>query len=187
MPGAASALRRILELTVEPTQGASITYLGPLLAVITGIVHAAIAPVIVVGGVKPNFVLVSVVLVSSLIGFVPGITWAFVAGVTANLLVSDPLGSIPLSMLLVAALVSGGAQLVGRAWIYPIIAAFAGSMLADVVSLAVGGLVTDAAVPRVPFGLVVGAATLNAALCALLLVPARILAARHVPDDAPAW
>ena len=49
--------------------------------------------------------------------------WAFTAGLTANLLVGDPLGSIPLAMLLVAILVAGGARLLGRVgWIYPIVA-----------------------------------------------------------------
>lgn len=169
-------------------QGAyPIGYLGPLLALIAGIMHAALAPVIVVGGVKPSLVLVTVVLVTALVGFLPGITWAFIAGLAANLLVSEPLGAIPLSMLLVAAVTAGGSRLVGRAWLYPVVAAFAGSVLADVVSLVVGGLVTDAVVRTVPVDLVLGAATLNAALCALLLVPARALAARHVPDDAPAW
>ena len=164
-----------------------IGYLGPLLALVTGIVHAAIAPVIVIGGVKPNLVLVTVVLVAVLVGFGPGITWAFVAGLAANLLVTDPLGSIPLSMLLVAAVVSGGARLFGRAWIYPVVAAFVGSCLADLASLVIGSLVTDAVFRGVPVDLILGAATLNAAVCALLLVPARALAIRHVSEDAPAW
>ena len=75
---------------------ASSRYLSPLLAVIVGIVHAALAPVIVIGGVKPNSCSSAVVLVTCFAGFLPGITWAFVAGLTANLLVGDPLGSIPL-------------------------------------------------------------------------------------------
>ena len=169
------------------SRGRAISYLGPLLAVVMGIVHAAIAPVVDIGGVKPNLVLVSVVLVTVLIGFLPGITWAFVAGLTANLLVSDPLGSVPLGLLLVATLVAGGARLAGRAWIYPVIAAFGGSIVADIVTLVVGGLVSNAAVASVPADLVLAAAVLNAGLCGLLLVPARTVASRHVTDDAPAW
>ena len=64
-----------------------------------------LAPVIVIGGVKPNLVLVAVVLVSCWSGSCPGIVWAFAAGLTANLLIRNPLGSIPLEMLVVAALV----------------------------------------------------------------------------------
>ena len=43
---------------ISTIQGAVIIpYLSPLLAILVGIVHAALAPVIVVGGVKPNLVL----------------------------------------------------------------------------------------------------------------------------------
>jgi rod shape-determining protein MreD len=156
--------------------------------VVAGIAHAALAPVIVVGGVKPNLVLVAVVLVTVLVGFLPGITWAFVAGLTANLLVGDPLGSIPLEMLVVATLVAGGSRVLGRAvWIYPVVATFVGSIVADVMSIAISVLVLDAAVASLPGELVIAAATLNAAIAAILLFPARTLARRYVLDDAPAW
>jgi rod shape-determining protein MreD len=109
----------------------AISYLSPLLAIIVGILHASLSPVIMIGGVKPNLVLVSVVLVTAVIGFLPGITWAFVAGLTANLLVGEPLGSVPLTMLIVAVLTAGGGRLLGRmVWIYPVLAAFAGSIAA---------------------------------------------------------
>lgn len=154
-----------------------------------GILHAAIAPVIVVGGVKPNLVLVAVVLATVLLGFLPGITWAFVAGLAANLLVGQPLGSVPLTMLLVAALAAGGARLLGRMiWVYPVSAVFVGSMVADVASVAIGQLVAD--VPLVgglPIEIILAAAVLNAAVAAIVLVPARLVVARYAPDEAPAW
>lgn len=168
--------------------GVIISYLSPLLAIMVGIVHAALAPVIVVGGVKPNLVLVAVVLVTCLFGVVPGVTWAFTAGLTANLLVGEPLGSIPLAMLIVAILVAGGVRLLGRVgWIYPIVATFLGSIVADLITLGISQLVTDAAPTAIPVDLILGAATLNAAIAALLLYPARLIAARYVPDEAPAW
>jgi rod shape-determining protein MreD len=166
-----------------------ISYLHPLLAIVVGVTHAAIAPVIIIGGVKPNLVLVAVVLVTVLLGFLPGITWAFVAGVAANLLVGDPLGSVPLALLIVAAIVAGGARLLGRlVWVYPVIAVFAGSIVADIGSLAISQLVADAPMPAIlPIDLILAAAVLNAAIAALLLVPARLLVARYAPDEAPAW
>lgn len=168
--------------------GAVISYIGPLLAVIVGIVHAAIAPVIVVGDVKPNLVLVAVVLVTCLGGFLPGITWAFLGGLTANLLVSDPLGSVPLALLVVAALTAGGARILGQAvWVYPILAAAIGSLVADTIGLGLGQLVGDAPVGAVPGALLVSAAALNAVVAAVALVPARAIAARYVSDDATAW
>ena len=168
--------------------GAVISYIGPLLAVIAGIVHAAIAPVIAIGDVKPNLVLIAVVLVTCLWGFMPGITWAFVAGLTANLLVSDPLGSVPLALLVVAALTAGGARALGQAtWVYPVLAVAIGSVVADTITLGVGQLVADAGVGEFPMDLVLGAAALNAVIGALVLVPARLLAARYVADEAAAW
>ncbi len=143
---------------------------------------------IVVAGVKPNLVLVGVVMVTALVGFLPGITWAFVAGLTANLLVGDPLGSIPLSMLVVAALVAGGTRLFGAAaWIYPVAAVFGGSVVADILGLAVSGLVLETALAAPPWDLILRAATLNSGIAALLIVPARLLVRRYVPDEAAAW
>lgn len=144
---------------------------------------------IVLGGVKPNLVLVAVVLVTVLIGFLPGITWAFVGGVAANLLVSAPLGSVPLTMLIVAALVAGGARALGRlTWIYPVAAVLVGSIVADAMTLVVGQLVAEAPLPGgVPADTVVAAAVLNAAIAAVLLAPARLIAARYGADEAPAW
>lgn len=164
------------------------SYLSPLLAVVVGIVHAGLAPVIVVAGVKPNLVLVAVVLVTCLAGFVPGITWAFVAGLTANLLVGEPLGSVPLVLLVVAALVAGGSRVLGGlVWVYPVVAAFVGSVVADIGSLFISQLVREATPAGPPFDIILVAAVLNAALVGLLLVPARALATRFTPEDAPAW
>jgi rod shape-determining protein MreD len=155
---------------------------------VLGIVHAALAPVIVIAGAKPNLVLVGVVLVTALTGFLPGITWAFVAGLTANLLVGDPLGSVPLSMLIVAAMVAGGSRLFGAAaWVYPIAAVFAGSVVADLSGLVVSGLVLETELAAPPWDLILRAATLNAGVAALLIVPARLLARRYVVDEATAW
>ena len=123
-----------------------------------------------------------------LAGFLPGITWAFVAGVTANLLVGEPLGSLPLVLLLVSAMIAGGGRaLGGLVWIYPIMAAFVGSIVADLGSLLVSQLVTDAASAPPPFDILVAAAALNAAIVAILLYPARAVAKRYAPEEAPAW
>jgi rod shape-determining protein MreD len=163
-------------------------YLSPLLAVIVGIVHAGLAPVIVVAGVKPNLVLVAVVLVTCLFGFMSGITWAFAAGLTANLLVGEPLGSVPLMLLIVAAIVAGGSRLLGGlVWIYPVAAAFVGSVVADIGSIVIAQLVADAVPAPPPLDVILTAAALNAAIVALLLLPARMAVARYAPDDAPAW
>ncbi len=141
-----------------------------------------------IAGVRPNLVLVAVVLVTVLLGFGPGIIWAFVGGSTANLLVQDPLGTLPLSLLLVSAMVAGGSQILGRlTWVYPVLACFAGSMLADLVKLGVYRLVENPLQVGVPLELILPAAFLNAAIVILALYPARLATARLVPEEKPAW
>jgi rod shape-determining protein MreD len=155
---------------------------------LVGIVHAALAPVIVVGGVKPNLVLVAVVLVTLLVGLLPGMIWAFTAGLTANLLVGAPLGSIPLAMLVVSVMVAGGARVLGRVgWVYPIFATFVASIVADLIALGIAQLVTDVGTTTLPGDLILAAATLNAAIAGLLLYPARLVVRRYGADEAPAW
>jgi rod shape-determining protein MreD len=166
-----------------------ITYTSALLAVLVGIVHAGLAPVVVVSGVKPNLVLVAVVLVTTTFGFQAGIMWAFIAGLTANLLIPEPLGSIPLALLAVAVLVAAGDRLLGRLpWVYPILAALVGSVLADAVSLASLALVAGGSLQLgVPSELIVPAAVLNATIAGLLLVPLRLMMRRYGPEQKPAW
>lgn len=141
-----------------------------------------------VAGVKPNLLMVAVVLVTSVVGFEAGILWAFIGGLVANLLIPEPLGSIPLAMLLVAVFVAGGSRVLGRlVWVYPVLAAFAGSILADLVSLTVAQLVGSPLSQSLPLDLILPAAALNAAICGLLLYPVRMLAVRYWLDEKPAW
>lgn len=136
----------------------------------------------------PNLLLVAVVLVTSILGFFPGVIWAFVAGLTANLLVPEPLGSLPLSMLAVAAAVAGGGRLFGRlTWLYPILAAIIASMLADVINLLIFRLVADPIRTDVPISLILPAALLNGAIAALIMLPVRFIGMRQVVDERPAW
>jgi rod shape-determining protein MreD len=143
---------------------------------------------VVVGDVKPDLMLVAVVLVTCRFGILTGATWAFVGGLTANLLVTQPLGSIPLSLLLVSAVVAGGNRLFGGlVWLYPILAGLIGSALADVVRLFVASLVDVSGAVVVPIELIAPAAVLNAAIVALLLYPMRAITDRYAPEERPAW
>ncbi len=117
----------------------------------------------------------AVVLVTALLGFGQGIVWAFVGGLTANLLLLDPLGTLPLTLLLVSAMVAGGSRLLGRlVWVYPMLAAFAGSVLADLLKLGHLPPGRRPAGRRPAAATVIPAAFLNAAILALILYPARV-------------
>lgn len=166
-----------------------ITYTSALVAILAGVVHAGLTPVIQVAGVYPNLLLVAVVLVTAVVGFSQGVLWAFAAGLTANLLVAAPLGSLPLTMLVVSAAVAGGDRLLGRLiWVYPVLAAFAGSLLADATTLAIGRLVGDPVSGGDALALMLPAAVLNAALAGLLLPLVRLVAVRiGLLEERPAW
>lgn len=172
-----------------PRSPSAITYTSALVAILIGIVHAGLAPVIQVAGVYPNLALVAVVLVTAVFGFTQGTIWAFAAGLTANLLVSAPLGSLPFTFLLVSALVAGGDRLLGRlVWVYPVLATFAGSLVADAAMLAIRRLVGEAGGGGDALSLMIPAAVLNAALAGLLLPVVRIVAGRlGVLEERPAW
>jgi rod shape-determining protein MreD len=152
-------------------------------------VHAGLAPVIQVAGVYPDLVLVAVVLVTAVFGFTQGLIWAFVAGLTANLLVAAPLGSLPLALLLVSALVTGGGLLLGRLiWVYPVLATLAASVAADVIGLLVSQLVGDPINLADAFDLILPAAVLNAAIAGLMLPFVRLAALRlGVLEERAAW
>lgn len=176
--------------TAQARGAPAITYTSVLLAILAGIIHAGLAPVLDIGGVHPNLALVAVVLVTATFGFAHGTIWAFAAGLTANLLVTAPLGATPLALLVVSAMVVGGDRLLGRlVWIYPIAAAFVGSLAADGATLLLGRLVGDATGGGGDaLAIMLPAAALNAALAGLLLLPVRLLAGRlGVLEERPAW
>ncbi|MEO8638573.1 MAG: hypothetical protein ABI458_01505 [Chloroflexota bacterium] len=164
------------------------SYVSLLLAVLIGILHAAVAPILVIGDVHPNLVLVAVVLVTVLNGFGPGVAWAFVGGLTANLMVRQPLGSLPLALLVVAAAVAGGERLFGRlSWGYPLASVLIGSVVVDLISLGILQMVEVPLAGGFPLPRVMGAALLNTAIAAIVLIPTRMLLSRAGAAETGAW
>jgi len=147
-----------------------------------------VAPVIAIGDVHPNLVLVAVVAVTVAKGFGPGVAWAFVAGLTTNLLTREPLGGIPLGLLVVAAATTGGARLFGRlSWAYPVAAVALGSIAVDAISLGVQLMVDPPLSGGLPAQRIAAAALLNAAIAAIVILPTRMLVERAGADEGPAW
>ena len=146
------------------------------------------APILVVGNVHPNLLVVAVVLVTVLNGFGPGVAWAFIGGLTANLLVRDPLGSLPLELLLLAALTAGGERLFGRlSWAYPLAAVAVGSILVEIMSLLILQLVDEPLGGGWPADRIVAAGLLNTAIAAIVILPTRLILARGAGGEKAAW
>jgi len=169
-------------------RGTQISYSTLLLAVLIGILHAAVAPVVVIGDVHPNLILVAVVLVTVLTGLGGGVAWAFVGGLTANLLVREPLGSLPLALLVVAAAVAGGERLFGRlSWGYPLASVAVGSLIVDTISVGILQMVDLPLAGGFPMQRVIAAALLNTAIAAIVLFPTRVLLSRAGAAESGAW
>jgi cell shape-determining protein MreD len=137
------------------------------------------------GDVRPNLILAAVVAVTALLGLGAGALWAFVGGLSANLLTTDPLGTIPLGLLLVAALVAVISPLFGRQGVLlAVVGGLAGSVLLDLAAAVV--LTLDGSGPAGgPWSLiavVVPTAVLNAALAAMLYLAGRAAIGRFAPD-----
>ena len=70
----------------RPRENRPINAISALFAIAIGIVHASLAPVLAVGDLRPNLILAFVVAVTALLGLGSGAMWAFLGGLTANLL-----------------------------------------------------------------------------------------------------
>lgn len=148
----------------------------------TGVVHASLASLLAMGDLRPNLILAAVVSATALFGLGTGAVWAFVAGLTANLLTTDPLGALPLGLLLVAGMVAAVGNGLGRTG--PLLALFGGlvgSLLLDIVGLGGvllgGGSLPISQVPELGL-LIVPTALVNGALAVAAFVAARAIVGR---------
>ena len=129
------------------------------------------------GDVRPNLILAAVVAVTALLGLGAGAIWAFVGGLTANLLTTDALGTIPLGLLVVAGLITFMARLLGR---HPAVLALVGGVAGSIVldALAIGVLVLQGGAGGVVRPLDLSALVLPSAVVNGLLALALFLVAR---------
>ena len=173
--------RRRLLCHTSASDVASINRLSPILAIAVGVLHAGLAPVLAGSDVKPNIALVAVVLVTCWSGARTGATWAFVTGLTVNLLSAAPLGSVPLSLLAAAALAAAGLR-IGLALgpVYPVAAVALGSIVADAAMLLSQRLLGVALPGPVPFEVIAIGAVMNGGLAAAV-VAARLVMRRERP------
>jgi cell shape-determining protein MreD len=132
--------------------------------------------------------LAALVAVTALLGLGTGAVWAFVGGLTVNLLTTDPLGSVPLGLLLVAGLLTGASRLVGRSGApLALLGGAIGSLLVDLVGLIVLVVVGGAPLPQPGSlaGLLLPTAAVNGLLAALAFVAARGALSRFGLEPSP--
>ena len=100
--------------------------------------------------------------------------WAFIGGLTANLLTTDALGTIPLGLLLVVGMVTVLDRALGRRTaLLALLGGAAGSVLLDVVGVGVLGGTGAALRPLDLVPLLVPSALVNGVLAVVLFLVAR--------------
>jgi hypothetical protein len=107
---------------------------------------------------------------------------------TVNLLTTDPLGSVPLGLLLVAGLFTGASRLVGRSGApLALLGGVIGSLLVDLVGLVALVLVGGAPLPQPASvaGLLLPSAAVNGLLAALVFLAARAALSRFGLEPSP--
>ncbi len=170
------------------SQVSSISLVGLLLAVGAGALHAVVSPSLTIADVHPNLALVATVLVATLAGAEVSVSWAFASGLSANLLVREPLGAIPLGLLLAVGATRVLARLVpGPTWPRVLAAAAIGSLLVDGVSLVISSVVGATAPGGDLGGVLIAAALLNAGLTLAALAPVGAVMRRFGPERRSAW
>jgi hypothetical protein len=164
--------------------------LSAVLALATGVVHASLAPLLAMGDLRPNLILAAVVAVTVLAGLGAGATWAFIGGLTANLLTTDALGTIPLGLLLVAGLVTLLGRALGRrAAMLALVGGVLGSAVLDLLGVGVLVLADGGSLPGVGdlLVIVVPSAALNGLLAVALFLAARAVMNRIGLEPPASW
>ena len=86
----------------RPPGTVSINVISAFLAFVVGVIDASLLAVTAGSDVRPSLMFASVVGVTVVFGLGTGAIWAFVGGLTVNLLSTDPLGIVPLGLLIAA-------------------------------------------------------------------------------------
>jgi rod shape-determining protein MreD len=158
-------------------------------AVIAAILESSVLTHLQVGGIRPDLVFAVGVALAMVLGFESAMTWAFVGGVSLDLLLPGrALGSTALSLVLVTAL----ALLVARAtWpprlVVAATTAFALTVAYQVLLLAILALTQDVSVQGVPIMDLLIVGLLNAAITAIAAVLVRALDLRFGERERLAW
>lgn len=158
-------------------------------AVFAAILESSVLSHLQVGGVKPDLVFAVGVAVAMVLGFESGMTWAFIGGLTLDLLMPGrALGSTALTMLLVTAI----ALLVARAVWPPRSVFVAGTVLGltfvyQVVLLVLLAVTTGVALAALSITDLVIVALLNVIIASAAVVLVRALDLRFGEPERLAW
>jgi rod shape-determining protein MreD len=158
-------------------------------AVIAAILEASVFTHLQVGGIKPDLVFAVGVALAMVLGFESGMTWAFVGGVSLDLLLPGrPLGSTALVLVLV----TGVALLVARAVWPPRLMVIAGTSFAltvifQILLLGLLSITADVGLAGLSLPDVMLSGLLNLCITAVSVVAVRAIDLRFGEPERLAW
>ena len=157
-------------------------------AIAVAALQTTIAPYLRVGGAQPDLILVAAVVWTVVAGIDTGLVWAFLGGITIDLLAPRPLGSTAFTLLLAV----GAAALLSRAttrWRYlaPIVIVFLLSIVSSGIFSVVYAALRSPIALADPVRVLVPAAAYDALLAALIGPLAIAIRARREEEDRVGW
>jgi len=113
-------------------------YLMPLLLLAASLLQSTTANRLQIRGVKPDLVLLLVIIGTLIYGSRAGVLWAFIGGVTVDLFSGGPLGSSSLAMIVATAIVGIGSRSLSRYnLLVPLTAIMVGTLIYSAVYLGI--------------------------------------------------
>lgn len=113
-------------------------YLMPLLLIIASLLQSTVTNRLLVRGVKPDLVLLLVMIGTLIYGGRSGMLWAFIGGIGLDLFSGGPLGSSSLALMATAVVVGVGHRTLSRYNVLvPLSSAMLGTLVYGVVYLAI--------------------------------------------------
>jgi rod shape-determining protein MreD len=158
-------------------------------AVLAAILESSVLTHLQVGSVRPDLVFAVGIAIAMVLGFESGMTWAFVGGITLDLLLPGrALGSTALTLVLVTA----AALMVGRAVWPPRLAVISGTsfgltFIYQVLLLGILALTANVAFSGLALTDLIVIGILNAAVTAVAVLVVRALDLRFGEPERLAW
>jgi rod shape-determining protein MreD len=121
-------------------------YVMPLLVFLAALLQSTVTARLVVRGVKPDLVLIIIVIGALIYGSKAGIVWAFLGGIGVDLFSGGPLGISSLGLMLAALVAGMGHRMLSRYHLLvPLSASAVGTLLYGVVYVGLSTLLREAA------------------------------------------
>lgn len=156
-------------------------------AAVAALIECTIASRFQVAGAELQIVLVFAIVLTIVTGFDRGMLWAFVGGLSVDLLAVRPLGSTVFALLVVVGVAAAASRILSHGrWLGPVAGVFVLTPLYLIVTEVVMAIL-KAAVPPLRPSMLLTAAVLDSVLALLVAPPLVALKRRAAEKERPLW